>query len=121
MSNRPSRCGGVGLTTKGAVTETGEGVHSSLLGTWYQGGGLAALGLVIVIGSCVAVALSARKHAGTGEERLLATALLACFAAYLAFGAGAPTLYSRYGWVPVVLVLALRAQQREIEPEDASP
>jgi len=44
----------------------------------------------------------------------LATALLACFAAYLAFGAGAPTLYSRYGWVPVVLVLALRAQQRGI-------
>ena len=111
---------GVGLRTGGAPTDTGYQVHDSLLGAWYEGGCLAALGLVVVVGTSASVALAARKHARTGEERLLATALLACFAAYLAFGMGAPTLYSRYGWVPVALVLAQRAQQRRTERGDMS-
>jgi O-antigen ligase len=112
---------GVGLSASGAPTDTGFQVHNSVLGAWYEGGALAALGLLAVIASSAGVALGGMNHAGTREQRLLATALLACFLAYLAFGMGAPTLYSRYGWVPIALVLALRAQQLRAKREGESP
>jgi O-antigen ligase len=112
---------GVGLRAGGAPTDTGFQVHNSLLGAWYEGGLLAALGLVVVVGSSAGVALAARGQAKTNEQRLLATALLACFLAYLTFGLGAPTLYSRYGWVPIALVLAQRAPaSRETDNENSN-
>jgi len=87
-------------------------IHNQLLGVWYEGGLLAILGLLLVYASLTVAAVDARRHAVDGQDRLLCAALLACLLAYLAYAMGAPSLYSRYGWVPAALLLAVRAQQR---------
>ena len=112
---------GVGAQPGGAPTETGRPVHNALLGALYESGVVGALGLAAVIGSSLAVAMEARKHARTEQERALANALIACFLAYVTFGLGAPTLYVRYGWLPVAFVLALRAQQRRTQRATEQP
>ncbi len=102
---------GVGPQPGGVKTETGIAVHNLVLGAWYEGGGFAALGLVLVIGSCAAAGIGALGHAETGEGRFLIIVLLACFGAFLVFAMGAPTLYPRYGWAAAALLLAVRSQQ----------
>jgi hypothetical protein len=42
---------------------------------------------------------------------MLAVALLCSFVAFVVFSMGAPVLYTRYGWAPAALLLALRAAQ----------
>ena len=59
-----------------------------------------------------------REGCRTPDERLLAGSLLGSFAAYMVFGLGTPALYERYGWVPVALVVALRAIQLRRSAED---
>ncbi len=87
-------------------------IHNAFLNTWYQGGLLALIGLLFIIVSCLRAGVQATVGATTPRERMLAGSLVGSFAAYLAFGLAQPTLYVRYGWVPVALVLALRAVQR---------
>jgi O-antigen ligase len=87
-------------------------IHSQLLGVWYEGGLLALLGLLLVIASLIVTAVDAQRRAVDGRDRLLCAALLACLLAWLAFAMSSPSLYTRYGWVPAALVLAVRAQQR---------
>lgn len=103
---------GVGMGAGVHANQSDLQVHNQLLGVWYEGGVLALLGLLLLLASLIVTALDARRCALDGGQRLLCAALLACLLAYLAFGMGAPTLYSRYGWVPAALVLAVRAQQR---------
>ena len=112
---------GVGPQPGGAPAATGRPVHNALLGTLYESGALGALGLAAVIGSSLWVGFEARRHARTEGERALISALIACFVAYASFGLAAPTLYARYGWVPVAIVLALRAQHRRTQRVSEEP
>jgi hypothetical protein len=103
---------GVGLGVTAQVNQTNQLVHNELLGVWYEGGGLAFLGLLLLFASLMTTALDARRCALDDSERLLCSALLACLLAYFTFGMGSPMLFERYGWVPAALLLAVRAQQR---------
>jgi O-antigen ligase len=87
-------------------------IHNAFLNTWYQGGLLSLLGLVLISLSALRAGIEAAVAAENEGERVLAGSLVGSFAVYLAFGLGQPTLYVRYGWVPVALLLALRAVQR---------
>ena len=97
-------------------------IHNAFLNTWYQGGLLSLLGLVLISLSALRAGIEAAVAAETAGERVLAGSLVGSFAVYLAFGLGQPTLYVRYGWVPVALLLALRTVQRRrdgVNPEQA--
>ena len=86
-------------------------IHNAFLSAWYQGGLLALVGLGVICLTALRAGLQAVAQAEDVDERVLAGALAGSFAAYLVFALGEPTLYVRYGWVPVALVLALRAVQ----------
>jgi O-antigen ligase len=97
---------GVGLGAGSEETGTSFAVHNMFLGTWYEGGLLALLGLVFLVVNILIVGLSGSKLTLPPSERLILNALIASFLAYLTFGMGAPTLFARYGWMPAMLLVA---------------
>lgn len=103
--------------------EVSDLIHNAFLNTWYQGGLLSLLGLILISLSVLRAGIEAAVAAETAGERVLAGSLVGSFAVYLTFGLGQPTLYVRYGWVPVALLLALRTVQRRredaVHPEQA--
>jgi O-antigen ligase len=110
---------GLGFDPRASGAALPDLIHNAFLSTWYQGGLFAFVGLVVITLVGLRVGLRAVQDAGTTDERLLAGSLLGSFATYIVFGLGTPALYERYGWVPVALVVALRAIQlrRDQEPD----
>ncbi|MCA1705958.1 MAG: O-antigen ligase family protein [Actinobacteria bacterium] len=103
---------GVGLVPANATLESGYRVHNMVFSLWLEAGILGAAGMVVILLSVARlVSLSARRAYNASEWRL-AVALGAAFAAFVAFGMGAPVLFQRYGWAPAAIVTALRARQR---------
>lgn len=112
---------GVGLTREGADTATGSAVHNVFLGAWYQAGFIGMLGLLIVAGYAVVAAWRAVVDARDPGERATAQALFSAVLAFLLFAQAQPTLFQRYGWMSVALVVAVRGIQLRATPVRAGP
>lgn len=102
---------GVGVGVDPRAAGLPDLVHSALLSTWFHGGALALAGVAVIVLTALRAGAEVVVRAQDPSERLLAASLLGAFSAYLVFGLGEPTLYVRYGWVPVALLLSLRAIQ----------
>ena len=102
---------GVGLTREGADTPTGLAVHNLFLAAWYQAGLFGLIGVLLVAGSALAAGWKAMLAARSREERATAQALFAAVLAFLLFAQAQPTLFQRYGWISVAMVIALRGLQ----------
>jgi O-antigen ligase len=118
IADQPIVGAGFGLDPSSAEAQLPDLIHNAYLSTWYQGGLLALIGLVIVCYTSLRISLVSARNSLSRDELALAGALSGAFVSYLVFGLGEPTLYVRYGWVPVALVLALRAAQIRRTEED---
>lgn len=102
---------GVGLTRVGADTSTGLAVHNLFLAVWYQAGLIALVGMLFIVAYALVTGWRALVEARGSEERAVARALFAAMLAFLVFAQAQPTLFQRYGWMSVALLVALRGQQ----------
>ena len=112
---------GLGFDPRTSAAALPDLIHNAFLSAWYQGGLFALVGLAVITLTGLRVGLMTAKHASSADERLLAGSLLGSFAAYIVFGLATPALYERYGWVPLALVVPLRAIQLRRPPLDGQP
>lgn len=109
---------GVGLDPESAIVGDLE-VHNFLISVWHRTGVLGIIGMVVLLLAIMKAGISALRSARSTKEQMSAHALLSAVVVYLVFGMGQPTLFSRYGWVAIVLLLSLRAVQiRELAQEE---
>ena len=86
-------------------------VHNLVIGTWYKAGLIGLIGMLMAVFAVLRVGWTAILHSRTDSEEMVVAALLSSFVAFVVFAMGAPVLFSRYGWIPAALLLALRAVQ----------
>jgi O-antigen/teichoic acid export membrane protein/O-antigen ligase len=98
-------------------------VHNLVIGTWYKAGLIGLIGMLMAVFAVLRVGWTAILDSRTDSEEVVVAALLSSFVAFVVFAMGAPVLFSRYGWIPAALLLALRAVQlrepglrRRVEP-----
>jgi O-antigen ligase len=101
---------GVGLDSESATIGTAE-PHNLVIGTWFKAGFLGLAGLVLVLLAIFSAARATLRGAASVDEQMLGLALLCSFLAFLVYTMSAPILFTRYGWAPAALLLALRAIQ----------
>ncbi len=101
---------GVGLDEE-SNTEVLDGhlVHNILVNPWFAAGLAGLIGIVTIIVGGFATARYVLRHAAA-EDMKLASAILASYAAFVVFAMGEPILFVRYGWFPVAMLIAMRAQ-----------
>lgn len=100
----------------------GTGVHNMLLFAGVGGGVLAMIGMAMILTSVLALGFrmlvqnlrEPRKSLG------LPAILFASYVAFLVYGASAPILYIRYGWMPAALLVALRSIQGRAQGKRAA-
>jgi O-antigen ligase len=93
-------------------------VHNLVLGTWYKAGLLGLVGMLLAMFAVVKVGWRALLGARSDGDEVMLAALLSSVVGFVAFAMSEPVLFSRYGWMPAALLLALRAiQLREPERE----
>jgi O-antigen/teichoic acid export membrane protein/O-antigen ligase len=86
-------------------------VHNLVIGTWYKAGLFGLIGMLMAVIAVLRAGWTAVLDSRTDSEELVGAALLSSFVAFVAFAMSAPVLFSRYGWIPAALILALRAVQ----------
>jgi len=97
-------------------------IHNIVLGTWFQTGILGLVGLIFIFVSAAKTSRSTVLSADSSGERALAIALMCSLVSFIVFLMSEPTLYIRYGWVPVALIFALRGiQSRRTRAARARP
>jgi O-antigen ligase len=101
---------GVGLDSESSTIGTTE-PHNLVIGLWFKVGFIGLAGVVLLVLAILSAARATLREAVSVDEQMLAVALLCSFAAFLVFSMGAPVLYTRYGWAPAALLLALGAVQ----------
>lgn len=79
-------------------------VHNLFLGSWYQGGLLSLVGIVVLITTLGKMGWTAVSGS---VDRLTSLALFSGFIAYVADELSEPSLYKRYSLVPALLIVAL--------------
>lgn len=87
------------------VTGSSFQVHNLFLGTWYEGGILSLVGILLMI---YAFGRTAWRNVLSDVDRLASLAAMAGFVAYVVDELSEPSLYKRYSLVPVLLAVALR-------------
>jgi O-antigen/teichoic acid export membrane protein/O-antigen ligase len=93
-------------------------VHNLVIGTWYKAGIFGLIGMLMAVFAVLRVGWRAILESRTDSEEVVVAALLSSFVAFVVFAMGAPVLFSRYGWIPAALLLAVRAVQlREPGPQ----
>jgi O-antigen/teichoic acid export membrane protein/O-antigen ligase len=114
---------GAGLDSISRRTEGGFEVHNIFLGPWYEAGLLGLLGISVLIVAVILTGRAAIRRAATPDDGALALSLFGAFATFLLYAQTSPALYTRYGWIPVAFLLALRAQQsvRQERPRRVRP
>jgi O-antigen/teichoic acid export membrane protein/O-antigen ligase len=101
---------GTGLDLEGR-TAGGSTVHNIVLGTWYATGVFGLIGIALVLIGGARTAWISTLATRSPDERALALALASALTAFLVFLMSEPALFTRYGWISVGLILALRAIQ----------
>jgi O-antigen/teichoic acid export membrane protein/O-antigen ligase len=86
-------------------------VHNLVIGTWYKAGLFGLIGMLMVVIALLRLGWTVLRDSRTDSEEMMGAALLSSFVAFVAFAMSAPVLFSRYGWIPAALLLALRAVQ----------
>jgi O-antigen ligase len=86
-------------------------VHNLIIGTWYKAGLFGLIGMLVMLYAVFKVGWRAILETRSESERMTVAALLSSVAAFVVFAMSAPVLFSRYGWIPVALLLALRGVQ----------
>jgi O-antigen ligase len=103
---------GVGLDPLSQLTDTGYSVHNLVLGSWYQGGLFALLGLLLILLPSLLLARATIVKARSSRDWLLGVTLFAAFTAFLVNSMAEPNIQNRYKWAPLALLFALRTQER---------
>jgi O-antigen/teichoic acid export membrane protein/O-antigen ligase len=107
---------GVGLDSESSTIGTTE-PHNLVIGLWFKAGFFGLAGVLLVLGAIFSAARATLRDASSVDEQMLALALLCSFLAFIVFSMSGPVLYTRYGWAPAALLLALRAvQKRRMAP-----
>jgi O-antigen/teichoic acid export membrane protein/O-antigen ligase len=86
-------------------------VHNLVIGTWYKAGLFGLIGMLMAVFAVLRVGWTAILDSRTDSQGVVVAALLSSFVAFVVFAMGAPVLFSRYGWIPAALLLAVRAVQ----------
>jgi len=102
---------GVGLDPESPQATTQHPVHNIVIGSWFQAGILGLTGMFFIFLAGLRTARSTILAAQSFDERALAVALTAAFAAFTTFLMSEPALFTRYGWVTFALLIALRSTQ----------
>jgi O-antigen/teichoic acid export membrane protein len=102
---------GVGLDSESSTIGTTE-PHNLVIGLWFKAGFFGLAGVLLVLGAIFSAARATLRDASSVDEQMLALALLCSFLAFIVFSMSGPVLYTRYGWAPAALLLALRAVQK---------
>jgi O-antigen/teichoic acid export membrane protein/O-antigen ligase len=90
-------------------------VHNLFIGLWYKTGLVGLAGMLIALLAILRAAWTAILKSTSVSEWTLAATLASALIAFIVFAMAAPVLFTRYGWMPAALVLALRAvQQKEV-------
>jgi O-antigen ligase len=102
---------GVGLDeASSADVLEGHFAHNIILNPWFTAGILGLAGIVFIIGGAFGTARRVIRGS-PAEGRNFAAAMMASLLAFVVFAMGEPILFVRYGWFPVAMLVALRAQQ----------
>jgi O-antigen ligase len=101
---------GVGLDSESSTIGTTE-PHNLVIGLWFKAGFIGLAGVVLLLVAILSAARATLREAASVDEQMLAVALLCSLVAFLVFSISAPAFYTRYGWAPAALLLALRAIQ----------
>jgi O-antigen/teichoic acid export membrane protein/O-antigen ligase len=109
---------GVGLDSESSTIGTPPyEPHNLVIGVWFKAGFIGLAGVVLLLVAILSVARATIREATSVDEQMVAVALLCSFVVFLVFSMSAPVLYTRYGWAPAALLVALRAVQiRRITP-----
>jgi O-antigen/teichoic acid export membrane protein/O-antigen ligase len=103
---------GVGLDSESSTIGTPpEEPHNLVIGLWFKAGFIGLAGVVLLLVAILSAARATLRAAVSVDEQMLAVALLCSFVVFLVFSMSAPVLYTRYGWAPAALLIALRATQ----------
>jgi O-antigen/teichoic acid export membrane protein/O-antigen ligase len=89
-------------------------IHNLIIGIWYKAGLFGLVGMLIALFAVFRTGWITILNSKSEGEWTAAVALLSSVVAFVGFAMSAPVLFSRFGWISVALLLALRAvQQRE--------
>jgi O-antigen/teichoic acid export membrane protein/O-antigen ligase len=103
---------GVGLDNESSTIGTPPDTpHNLVIGLWFKAGFIGLAGVVLLLVAILSAARATLREAASVDEQMLAVALLCSFVAFLVFSMSEPVLYTRYGWAPAALLVALRATQ----------
>ena len=102
---------GVGIGPRNGSVEMGQSVHNLLLGSWYEGGLFAFLGIIILLGAIAKIGIDFIKSP-VWQIRLMGISLFSAFCAFLVHGLAQPIYYKRFQWLPALLLLTLSAIQK---------
>ena len=106
----------VSVTKPWGVVTYEHDVHNLVIGTWYKSGLFGMMGILICLFAVLRVGWTSILRSRDDSEQMVVAALISSVVAFVVFAMGAPVLFSRYGWIPAALLLALRAVQLR-EPE----
>jgi O-antigen ligase len=88
-------------------------VHNLVIGLWYKAGLLGLGGMLLALLAILRSGWRAIFESASDSEWRVAVALASSVVAFLVFAMSEPVLFSRFGWIPAALVLALRAVQQQ--------
>ena len=97
---------GVGVDQDRVISPAGAPVHNMYLLLWVEGGFLALVGWIAMIGVGGVIGFTALKR-----DRLAGALALSVLATFLLFSAASPHMYARLWAVPVLLALAIALQR----------
>ena len=87
-------------------------VHNLVIGTWYKAGLLGVVGILLSIFATLRAGAGALAASTSEDERRTAASLVSAIVAFTVFAMSEPVLFTRYGWIPAALLIALRAAQQ---------
>jgi O-antigen ligase len=103
---------GIGFADGGGTYNGVTQAHNMEILAWYQGGPILAAAIVIVLGATIAVGLRSKG------DYLMATLFAAAVSAIF-FAQTGPSLYDRFLWLPVVLLLTAQTLRSTDSQEPA--
>jgi O-antigen ligase len=96
----------VGIISHGYTTSYQ--VHGLPLAAWYETGILGVAGIIGLLGALATTGWRAVADSETGDDVLVALALLAAFIAWVVVAMTQPMVFQQYGWISAVFIVAWR-------------
>ena len=101
--------GSVGLAGLDGVTYDGQTLtHNLLLLSWYQGGPLLAVAVVITACAAIAASIQTSRRSSPAISAMLSAGVVAA----LVFAMTGPVLYDRWFWFPLLVAIATASRAR---------